>query len=150
MGIGTDDQAYIERFYASQVNLKEKVELKPQFKLEGAIHTQNKHWVLAASYDLNESVDLLNSPYQWATVSASYSSSAMGDAWWYIFIPDIRIGYRANLTGDQQSLITPGFSWGPLNLDIGFQKFSDLDPSSFNEDNIPEGFAFNFGLELQF
>ena len=148
LGTGTTDQDYIEQFYANQVNLKEKVELTPQAKLEGAIYTQNKHWVLAASMDLNESNDLLNNPYQWTTVSASYSSSAMGDAWWYALIPDVRIGYRANLTGDQQSFITPGFSWGPLDLDIAFHQFSDL--SDVSEDNIPEGLALNLGLELQF
>jgi len=146
LGVGTSDQAYIEQFYASQISLQEKVKLKPQTKIEGAIYTENKHWVLAASYDFNESVDLLNNPYQWATISASYSSSASGDSWWYALIPDVRIGYRANMTGDNQRFITPGLSWGPLNLDIAFQSFN----FNFGPDNIPEGFAFNLGLELQF
>ncbi len=144
----TDDQANIERFYGSQINLKEQVELKAQARIEGAIYTQNKHWVLAASADLNESNDLLNNPYQWVSISASYSSSATGDAWWYALIPDVRIGYRTNLTGDNQSFITPGFSWGPLNLDVAFHQFSDL--SNVSENNVPQGLAVNLGLELQF
>lgn len=144
----TDDQANIERFYSNQINLQEQVELKAQARIEGAVYTQNKHWVLAASADLNESNDLLNNPYQWASISASYSSSATGDAWWYALIPDVRIGYRTNLTGDNQSFITPGFSWGPLNLDIAFHQFSDL--SNVSENNVPQGLALNLGLELQF
>jgi hypothetical protein len=150
LGVGpiTDNQANVERFYAGQIDLSEKVELKIQGRLEGAIYTKDNHWTLAGSIDTNESNDLLNNPYQWATVSASYATAATLDEWWYALVPDFRIGYRANLTGDERTYITPGFTWGPVNLDIAFHSFEDFSKTS--EDDLPEGFAVNLGLELYF
>ncbi len=147
LGVGTDIQAQTEQFYSDQIALKETVTLDPQAKLTAAVHTSGKQLMLSGSIDLNEANNLLNNPYQWASVALSYSSS-ISDAWWYMFVPDIRLSYRTNLADSEQSYITTGLTFGVLNIDI---TFSDLDSlQNVSEDNIPKGLGLQAGLELQF
>ncbi len=132
------------------VSLKEEVELAPQARIEGAVYSENRHWSAAASYDLNSAKDLVSQEYQWATISVAYAADASG-SWVHALIPDVRLGYRTNLAGDQRSYITPGFTWGPLNLDLGFANFDDIGKAiSGDPDEIPEAFMANIGLEVYF
>lgn len=150
--VGITSDAYL---YRDQINLTETVELKPQARLEGAIYSENRHWSLAASADLNSANDLVNNEYQWMTTSVAYATDS-GSNWWAALIPDVRFGYRKNLTGDEKSYYTPGFTWGPLNLDLGFESFDDLskisnlNSSTSDEADLPESLMANIGLEFYF
>jgi hypothetical protein len=139
--------------WSDQINPNEIVELEPQLRLEGAVFTKNRNWTFAASIDANEARDLLNNEYQWASASISYASRASQN-WWYALIPDVRLGYRANLVGEKESFIAPGFTWGPVNLDIAVTSFGDISKAGNNADDdtvdLPKSFAVNFGLELSF
>lgn len=141
--------------YANQHKMNESVTLTPQGRIEAALFSENRNWTLGTSVDTNTAVDLMNNDYQWATFSASYASSS-GDSWWAALVPDVRIGYRKNLVGDENGYITPGFTWGPLNLDLGFSSFEDLGKianiGSLNDKNpdAPEAFMANIGLEFYF
>ena len=150
LGETNDEQGASERVFANHVSLKEEVELAPQARIEGAVYSENRHWSAAASYDLNSAKDLVSQEYQWATISVAYAADASG-SWVHALIPDVRLGYRTNLAGDQRSYITPGFTWGPLNLDLGFANFDDIGKAiSGDPDEIPEAFMANIGLEVYF
>lgn len=150
--LGTTADAYVFR---DQINLTESVELIPQSRVEAAVYSENRQWTLAGSADLSSTYDLVNNEYQWATASVSFASDS-GEAWWAALIPDVRVGYRSNLVGDMRSYITPGFTWGPLNLDLGFQSFEDLSKIGGGGDttgdsvDLPEAFIANIGLEFYF
>ncbi len=140
----------VASYYGNQVSTTEKVTLVPQGRVEASVYSQNRNWTLSGSYDLNKANDLVNQQYQWATASVSYDTSVSG-SWWYALIPDVRLGYRTNLTGDKHHYITPGFTWGFLSLDIGFSEFSDIDRVIKGDPNdLPKAFMANIGLEFYF
>ncbi len=149
------DQCYTENFYSNQIDLDEKVVLDPQGRVEAAYYTENRHWSIAGSVDTNSTYDLVNNEYQWASVSVAYATDHSG-SWVNALIPDFRFGYRKNLTGDEKHYYTPGFTWGPLNLDLGFEEFDDLSKigaltSEFDEDSeVPEALMVSIGLEFYF
>lgn len=144
----TNTNAWTELYYSNLVNMAEEVKFMPQARVMGLVHTANKQLSLGGSFDANESVDFMNQPVQWATVGLGFATSA-SDAWWYALLPDIRIGYRKNMVGTKRQFITPGFSWGPLNLDFGFERFSDI-TNAVSGSKIPEAVMFNGGLEIFF
>ncbi|MBN2866854.1 MAG: conjugal transfer protein TraF [Thiotrichales bacterium] len=151
LGVGTTDQALTEQFYADQVNLKETVKLDPQARLEASLFSDSRNWTISGSFDVNETNDLVGQPYQWATASASYATEFTSEEWYYALVPDFRIGYRTNLAGDKRSYYTPGLSWGPLNLDLAFSDFSDIEKAVKGDQNdIPEAFMASLGLEFYF
>jgi hypothetical protein len=145
LGTGSDEQSNIENFYGNQISLKEKLTLNPQARVEGAFFSKNRDWSFAGSLDLNPANDYVNQQYQWATISAAYATQG-GSSWIYYLIPDLRLGYRKNLVGDEISYITTGLSWGPLNLDLGFTSLNDLSGGS----DTPDGAMLNLGLEVHF
>jgi len=151
LGVGSSDQAFIEKLYAGQINLAEELELKPQARIEGAAYSENRNWTIGASVDANAVNDLMGQEYQWATLSASYASTAVSEEWYMSLVPDVRIGYRKNLAGDERGYITPGFTWGPLSLDLGFAEFADIEKAmKADQTDIPEGFMANLGLDIYF
>lgn len=146
LGTGSQEKDFIERSYSNQINLNEEVVLAMQGRIEGAVYSESRQWTLGASLDTNETVDLVNNVYQWATINASFASNT-GDAWWWALVPDVRLGYRSNLKGDAENFITSGFTFGALNIDLAFA------PSTFSEiqnNEAPTGLAANMGLEVYF
>lgn len=150
LATGSDTQSNVENFYADQIDLKEEVVLTPQARIEGILYSENRNWSLAGSIDLNVANDYVNQEYQWATASASFATDG-GSSWFYYLIPDVRIGYHKNLAGDERSYISPGFSWGFLNLDLGFASFSDIGKAASGDpEDLPEAFMANLGVEFYF
>lgn len=142
----TDEKSNIERTYQNQINMNEEVILVPQGRVEAAVFTENRMWTLSGSVDTNESYDLVNNAYQWMTVSASFATNT-GTDWWWMLVPDARLGYRANLAGDKESYIAPGFTFGPINLDMAMSSGAIND---IQNGDVPEAFAMNLGAEVLF
>lgn len=150
LGLTNDAQGNVEKFYTNQISLVENVTLDPQARLEGTVYSENRHWSFGASYDLNATSDLVGEEYQWATASVSYASSA-SSGWLAYIVPDVRLGYRANQAGDARSYITPGFTWGFLNIDLGFADFADIGKAASGDpEDMPEAFMANIGVEFVF
>lgn len=139
--------------YRTQLALSEKVELNPQVRLDGAIYSRGGNFTLAGSVDANPTRDLLNNEHQWASVGVSMATRA-SQKWWYALLPDLRFSYRQNLAGDEQTLMSPGFTWGPLNLDIAFESLDDLSKAGNDADDdtvhLPSSFFVNLGIEFSF
>jgi hypothetical protein len=139
--------------YRTQLALNEKVELNPQVRLEGALYSRGGNWTLSGTVDANPARDLLGNEYQWASAAVSLATRA-SQKWWYALIPDLRFSYRQNLVGEEQTMMSPGFTWGPLTLDVAFTSFDDLSKASNDADsdtvNLPSSFFVNLGLELSF
>jgi len=150
LGLSNDAQGNVEKFYTNQVTLAEEVTLDPQARLEGTLYSENRDWSFAVSYDLNATLDLVGQEYQWASASVSYASDA-SSGWLSYIIPDVRLGYRANQAGDTRSYITPGLTWGFLNIDLGLADFGDIGKAASGDpEDLPEAFMANIGVEFMF
>ncbi len=118
-------------------------EMKPQLRLEGAMYTLSTNWVVGASLDVNAADDPFGQEFQWATISASYAAS-------HFYIPGVRVGYRTNLAGSQQSYAGLGFTWMTLNFDIAY----GLDEVSYDDNGkrktVPRSALFNVGWAMTF
>jgi len=114
--------------------------MKRQLKLEGALFSSDRHWVLNATYDLNAIPDPFGDDYQWATLSGAWFS----DSWW---IPGARIGYRSNLAGEKMNYVSLGLTlFKVLNVD-GAMALNDV---TIDGTTVPRGAMLNLGLELPF
>ncbi len=126
--------------FAHRIDLDETWTMDPQLTLEGAVHTEDQVWVVAASVDVNEVRDPVGDPVQWATVSISTASPVR-------LMPAWRFGYRANLAGSELRYVTTGLTlFRFLELDIAYA----LDGVEFEDEDYPRGVMFNVGLGLSF
>lgn len=116
------------------------VTLERQYKLEGALFSSNRRWVLNISYDANAVPDPFGDDYQWATVSGSYFT----DSW---LIPGIRAGYRSNVAGEEMNYVTLGLTlFKMLNVDAAMA----LNDVTIDGTTVPRGAMLNLGLEMPF
>jgi hypothetical protein len=114
--------------------------MESQLRLEGALYTASKNWVLNAAFDANAVMDPAGDEVQWATFSAAYATNS-----W--ILPGIRVGYRANMAGTELDYLDAGVTlFKVINLDIAYS----LDDVVIDQDNAPRSLIANLGLELSF
>ncbi len=114
--------------------------MEAQLKLEAALFSSNRHWVINAGLDANAVPDPLGDDYQWATLSAAY----LTDSWW---IPGGRVGYRGNLAGEKMNYVTLGATlFKVFNIDLALA----LNSVTIDGTTVPRGAMLNMGLELSF
>ena len=122
------------------INSNDSVKLDPQLKIEGALYSKSRNWVVGATVDANAASDQYNDKYQWANVSTAYAT----DSWW---IPGARVGYRKNLAGSKLSMAELGFTFFKvLNIDGAY----GLESVEYEGKKYPRTGYFNIGLELTF
>jgi hypothetical protein len=103
----------------------DEISLTPQIGVDGAYFVnKSKSVVLAGSLDLNTTENLSNDEMKWLRLGASYSVP-QNAAWYYSFIPDVRLSYNKNMAGNEMSFQGLGFTFGPLNLDFAYGKQGD-------------------------
>ncbi|MCF6209496.1 MAG: conjugal transfer protein TraF [Gammaproteobacteria bacterium] len=114
--------------------------METQLKLEAALFSSNRQWAINAGLDANAVPDPFSDDYQWATLSAAY----LTDSWW---IPGARIGYRANLAGENMNYATLGATlFKVFNIDLA----RALNTVTIDGSRVPRGAMLNMGLELSF
>lgn len=114
--------------------------MEMQTRLEAAVYSANRNWVLGLGYDANPVEDPAGEEYQWASVSAAYAT----DSWW---IPGLRVGYRANMAGSELTYATLGLTlFKLLNLDVAY----GLEKVEVDQEDYPRSLLVNLGLELSF
>lgn len=117
-----------------------KLTFERQLKLEGSLYSVNRRWSLNAALDVNAVRDPMQDHYQWATISAGYTT----ESWW---IPGARIGYRKNLEGSQLGYIGAGLTlFKVVNLDVA----TSVDTVSISGNTLPRGLIVNLGVEISF
>lgn len=116
--------------------LSKDISFEPKGRLEAAYYSENRHWTLGGFYDLNKTMDITGLETQKAGVSAAYAT----DSW---YIPDVRIGYTNESTGNKMSRIHGGMTLGFLSLDVAANSFD------FGED-VENSLAANLSMELAF
>ena len=132
--------SYSDATTINKLHPSETYTMQRQLKLEGALYTENKHWVIGAALDANAVKDPVGDKYQWAVVSAAYLSNH----WW---LPAVRIGYRSNNGDSKLHYITGGLTiLKGLNIDLAYspQKI-EVDGSS-----TTRGAMINIGVEVSF
>ena len=132
--------ATIDPAFRSKLNATETYTMQRQLKLEGALYTENKHWIIGAALDANAVMDPMGDDYKWAVVSAAYLS----DSWW---LPAVRFGYRANQAGTKMNYLPAG-----MTLFKGFNIDGAYSPDKVEVDGstMTRGFMLNLGLEVSF
>ena len=118
-----------------------KFKLKSQYRIAGQINTQNEHWTLGASYDLNKANDLNNQDVQFWDIVAAYATNS---AW---YIPDVRLGLRGNLVGTKYNYMNAGLTFGFLNIDLST---TTLDFSGVADNQKDAGVMASVGVEFDF
>ncbi len=126
------------KFDAVSEDLKYRVER--QATVEGSIHTPGRNWLVSLAHDLN-SVDgpLADHPeeaYQWTTLGASFGPNI-------VWLPAVRVGYRANNAGSELSYLTAGLSLlGIWNVDAA--------ASLETTEGAPRSAMLNTSLDFRF
>ncbi|GAB6035114.1 conjugal transfer protein TraF [Galenea microaerophila] len=126
-------------YFSSQIDAKFK--LKSQYRIAGRLNTQNEHWTLSASYDLNKANDLNNQDVQFWDIAAAYATNS---AW---YIPDVRLGVRGNLVGTKYNYMNAGLTFGFLNIDLST---TTLDFSGVADNQKDAGVMASVGVEFDF
>ncbi len=137
---GLDVTGYSPGPIAGQLARNYVYTMEAQLKLEAALFSSDRHWVLNAGLDANAVPDPFGDDYQWATLSAAY----LTDSWW---IPGGRIGYRGNLAGEKMNYVTLGATlFKAFNIDLAMA----LNEVTIDGTSVPRGAMLNMGLELSF
>jgi hypothetical protein len=113
--------------------------MKPQFQVEGALYTENRHWVLDMGLDVNAVQDPVGREFQWVAVNGAYIAGTA-------LVPGVRVGYRENLAGTRLSYATAGLSWLGVNLDVAY----GLEKVQFGGNAIPRSFMLNISSSMTF
>jgi len=130
--------------HSDRIALEETYTMNRQLRIEGAVHSLNRNWTLAGSYDVNKSYDPVADAYQWATVSGSYATQT----WW---IPDFRLGYRSNLVGTELDFYTAGFNLLGFRLDAAMARQQvelNGEESDDPDGTYPRALYVNLGFEM--
>ena len=114
--------------------------LTRQIKVEAALFTTDRHWVLNATVDANAAPDPFGDDYQWATLSGAWFT----DSWW---IPGVRAGYRVNLAGEQMNYVSLGLTLFKVLQVDGAMALNDV---TIDGTTVPRGAMLNLGLEIPF
>jgi len=148
--IGTDcdqlsgasqDSCYIAQLHADRIDLQETWVMDPQVKLEAALFTDDRAWLVGVTADANPVHDPLGNEIQMVGVSAGYATRS-----W--LLPGFRLGYHQNLVGTQLAYASLGLTlFKSVNLDVAY----GLDTMRYNADTeVPRKLALNLGIELTF
>jgi len=136
----TAPASYTNAVIINAINTEETVKLDPQLKLEGALYSMSRNWVIGATVDANAAHDQYNDEYQWANVSAAYAT----DSW---LLPGLRGGYRTNLAGSKLSMLEAGITvFKFFNIDGAY----GLQSVQYEGKKYPRTFYINLGVELTF
>lgn len=109
-----------------------------QLKLEASMFSPSRQWSAHAGVDANAATDPMGDDYQWATLSAGFTT----DSWW---LPGGRIGYRQNLAGTRLRYLGVGLTaFRVFNFDIS----SALDTVVINDTTLPRGLMASIGFQI--
>ncbi|MFV2058541.1 MAG: conjugal transfer protein TraF, partial [Thiohalomonadales bacterium] len=111
------------------------------FKFEGSLYTDNQAIAWNTSLDGNGISDPFGDQYQWFSTNLSFNINS-----W--IIPDVRVGYRANLVGTELTYATFGLSLfkAILTLDVAY----GLEEVVLDGTAVPRSFAANIGIQASF
>ncbi len=134
------DACFLAQSYADRIDLTETHTMDPQVKLEAALYSKSRNWLIGGSYDTSVVRDLLGNEIQHASISAAYAT----DSW---LIPGLRLGYRQNMAGTQLSEAMVGLTlFKVMNLDVAY----GLESTEIDGETMPRSLAANLGLEVTF
>lgn len=111
-----------------------------RWRIDSSYISDNKQWAASFSADANAVRDPLGENHQWATLSGSWQPDNL-------WIPSIRIGYSANLSGSHMKLYKLGLTlFRHLDLDLGLSR----DSVRIDGDTLPRGLNISLGFNYGF
>jgi hypothetical protein len=116
----------------------QRYKMDRQLKLEASLFMRDRRWSVHLGYDADPATDPMGDRFQWATVSAGFTT----DSWW---IPGARIGYRRNLAGTELTYLGIGLTaFKIVNIDIA----SALDTVRIDGTTLPQGLMASIGFQI--
>jgi len=113
-------------------------EMDRQLKLEASLFTSDRRWSVHMGIDADSATDPMGDKYQWATLSAGFTT----DSWW---LPGVRFGLRENLAGTRMKYLGIGVTaFKIVNFDIS----STFDTVSIDGKDLPQGLMASIGFQL--
>jgi hypothetical protein len=125
------------QYFSDEIALKETHTQNTQFTLEGSGYLGDSNLSLSLAYDINAVASPVGDEFQWVTGSVSYYPHRF-------YIPGVRAGVRKNLSGNELTMASLGFSFfRRINLDIQMA----LDTVEDDGSEAPRSVAFALGIE---
>jgi hypothetical protein len=116
----------------------QRYKMDRQLKLEASLFMRDRRWSIHLGYDADPATDPMGDRFQWATLSAGFTT----DSWW---LPGARIGYRRNLAGTELTYLGIGLTaFKIVNIDIA----SALDTVSIDGKTLPQGLMGSIGFQI--
>ena len=116
----------------------QRYKMDRQLKLEASLFMRDRRWSIHLGYDADPATDPMGDRFQWATLSAGFTT----DSWW---LPGARIGYRRNLAGTELTYLGIGLTaFKIVNIDIA----SALDTVSIDGTTLPQGLMGSIGFQI--
>jgi hypothetical protein len=116
----------------------QKYKMDRQLKLEASLFMRDRRWSVHLGYDADPATDPMGDRFQWATVSAGFTTNS----WW---LPGARIGYRRNLAGTELTYLGIGLTaFKIVNIDIA----SALDTVRIDGTTLPQGLMGSIGFQI--
>lgn len=125
------------QYFSDEIALRETHTANTQFTLEGSAYLGNSNLSASFAYDINSVASPVGDEFQWMSASVSYYPHRF-------FIPGVRAGVRKNLSGNELTMASIGFSFlRRINLDVQMA----LDSVESDGSEAPRSAAFTLGIE---
>ncbi len=118
IGTGDNTNDFLAQSFTDQISLAESYVVAPRYRIEGALYSSDRDFVLSASYDLIEYLNPLADSFQWVNAGFTFTPSPKIGYYTTNWIPAIRLGYNKNMVGLKQNTYNVGFTWGFMTLDF--------------------------------
>ena len=118
IGTGDNTNDLLAQSFTDQISLAESYVVAPRYRIEGALYSSDRYFVLSASYDLIEYLDPLADSFQWANAGFTFTPSPKIGYYTTNWLPAIRLGYNKNMVGLKQDTYNVGLTWGFMTLDF--------------------------------
>lgn len=131
----------VAAFFVAEGRLRarETHEMHARFRAD-ALWKFSDSWVISSSLDLAEFDDVVGFENQWLNLATAKDFNN-----W--LLSDVRVGYRSNLTGTEQTSASAGLTlFKSLTLDIEY----GLDSVTIDDSTAPRRIGFALGFEQRF
>lgn len=131
------DDCFNAQYFSDEIALKETHTANTQFTLEGSAYLGNSNLSASFAYDINSVASPVGDEFQWMSASVSYYPHRF-------YIPGVRAGLRKNLSGNELTMASVGFSFfRRVNLDVQMA----LDSVENDGSETPRSASFTLGIE---
>ncbi len=108
--------------------------------IEASVYTADRTWALSSYVETQATTDAMGEEHQWLQISGGWHS----DSFW---LPNVRVGYRANQAGSEVSIYSFGVTlFRYLNVDVA----TATQKVTIEGESLPRGASASMGINFAF